>query len=218
MLVGMRKTADLVFDLDGTISDPLTGIHRSINFALNFHALDQVPEATVGGLIGPPLDEAFRALVPAADDRLIGALISRYRERYAEVGFAENSIYDGVREALRNLSDRGLTLGVCTSKREDFAERILEMFGIRSHFSFVDGGDVAIKKRQQLEALLSAGLVDRSTRMIGDRAVDILAASTNGLLSVGVLWGYGSESELREAGANVLLSEARELSQLSSAT
>jgi len=218
MLVGMRKTADLVFDLDGTISDPLTGIHRSINFALNFHALDQVPEATVGGLIGPPLDEAFRALVPAADDRLIGALISRYRERYAEVGFAENSIYDGVREALRNLSDRGLTLGVCTSKREDFAERILEMFGIRSHFSFVDGGDVAIKKRQQLEALLSAGLVDRTTRMIGDRAVDILAARTNGLLSVGVLWGYGSESELREAGANVLLSEARELSQLSSAT
>lgn len=209
----MRKTADLVFDLDGTISDPLKGIHRSVNFSLDAHGLDRVPENAVASLVGPPLDELFRALVPGADDSQIESLVVKYRERYAEVGYAENSIYQGVPEALEELSGHDLMLGVCTSKREDFAVRILEMFGIRHHFLFVDGGDVGIKKQQQLCALLSAGLVNESSRMIGDRAVDVLAAAANGMSALGVLWGYGSEHELREAGAKVLLTEVSELSQ-----
>ena len=155
--------------------------------------------------------------MPGAEDQQVASLVAKYRERYADTGYAENSIYEGVPEALDALRARNLLLGVCTSKRGDFAERILEMFGIRNRFLFVSGGDIGIRKLQQLRALLSDALVNKSSLMIGDRAVDISAAQANGMSAVGVLWGYGSEHELREAGAMTLLKHVSELSMLSRA-
>jgi phosphoglycolate phosphatase len=196
----MRQAAELVFDLDGTISDPLVGIHRSINFALTSQGLQEAQQTAVAALIGPPLDDAFRSLVSGLDERQIPALVSKYRERYAQVGFAENTLYEGIAETLVRLSDSGFTLGVCTSKRSDFAEKILELFGIRRHFAFVNGGDVGVRKAQQLEALVDAGLVRTSARMIGDRAVDILAARANGLSSIGVLWDTDPRTNCEQRG------------------
>lgn len=209
----MGRPVQFVFDLDGTISDPLIGIWRSVNFALVAHDLEEVAESDVAALVGPPLDEAFGTLVPNADDQQIETLVAKYRERYAEIGFAENSIYDGMSEVLAELSHRGVSLGVCTSKRRDFAEKILDLFGIRHHFAFVDGGDVGVRKEQQLAALIGDGSIGRSARMIGDRAADVLAARANGLSAVGVLWGYGSETELKQAGAEVLINDTSELSR-----
>ena len=213
----MAQAAQLVFDLDGTISDPLLGIARSVDFALVALGYPAVPQARVAALIGQPLDDTFRALASGASGEQLRSLVARYRERYADVGYAENSLYDGVREALRDLSDRGISLGICTSKREDFAARILEHFSIRAHFLFVSGGDVGVRKEQQLAELRVAGRVLTTSRMIGDRAVDISAARANGLSSVGVLWGYGSERELTNAGADLLLAEPTQLSQLAAA-
>jgi len=213
----MPQPAQLVFDLDGTISDPLLGILRSVNCALVAHGYSEVPRASVAALVGAPLDDVFRALVAEISDAQVRSLVANYRERYAEVGFAENSLYHGVREALLALSDQGVSLGICTTKRQDFAERILEHFGIRGHFLFVSGGDVGVRKAQQLADLRAAGSVLATSRMIGDRAVDISAARINGLSSVGVLWGYGSESELVRAGADMLLTETSQLSRLAAA-
>lgn len=210
----MRRPAQLIFDLDGTISDPLLGISRSVEFALAAHGYPEVSRASVAALIGPPLDDAFRALIADATDDEIRSLVAKYRERYADVGYAENTLYHGVREALQDLGDQGVSLGVCTSKRADFAERILERFGVREHFQFVSGGDVGVRKEQQLAGLCAAGCVRLAARMIGDRGVDITAARANGLASVGVLWGYGTERELTDAGADLLLSEPTQLSRL----
>ena len=213
----MPQPAQLVFDLDGTISDPLLGIARSVNFALAALSFPEVPQARIAALIGQPLDDTFRVLASGPSNEQLRTLVAKYRERYADVGYSENSLYDGVREALRDLSHRGVSLGVCTSKRRDFAARILELFSIRAHFVFVSGGDVGVRKEQQLAELRVAGRVLMTSRMIGDRAVDISAARANGLLSVGVLWGYGSESELTAAGADLLLAEPTQLSQLAAA-
>jgi len=210
----MHRPVDLVFDLDGTISDPLVGFHRSMNFALTAHGFESLDQDSLAAFVGPPLDETFRALIPGIDDQMMGSLVSKYRERYADVGFAECVMYAGVSEVLASLVEAGRTLGVCTSKRVDFAEKILALFGIRTLFSFVDGGDLGVRKAQQLAGLVRAGRVRSSSRMIGDRAIDILAARMSGLLSVGVLWGYGSASELQAAGADVLVSNARELSSV----
>ncbi|MFM1896110.1 MAG: hypothetical protein RLZZ385_1184 [Pseudomonadota bacterium] len=201
----------LVFDLDGTLSDPALGVYRCLNYALADAGLDVIPESAVSRYIGPPLDVSFRALAPAFDEAGIRSLVSRYRERYAEVGYRENRLYPGVAEALADLAARGIPLGVCTSKREDFAVRILEMFGLRDVFRFVDGGDVGIAKASQLGDLLAAGRIDADATMIGDRAVDILAARANGLAAVGVLWGHGSREELTEAGADLLLAGTDQL-------
>lgn len=208
------RPCDLVFDLDGTLTDPLRGISRCVNHALTCQGQEEAPEASVAALIGPPLDQIFQTLVPGASAAVVEEFVAKYRERYALLGYAENEIYDGVADALTSLSEAGLRMGVCTSKRVDFAEKILEHFGLRSHFEFVDGGDVGVSKAQQLEALRRNGWVGAHSRMIGDRAVDILAAHENGLSSVGVLWGYGSRAELAEAGADEILTEPERLLQL----
>lgn len=204
----------LVFDLDGTISDPALGIGRSINHALVTCGFAPIDDDEVSRCIGPPLDESFARLVPGADAVLVTRLVAAYRERYADVGYAENQLYPDMPPVLAQLHARGATLGLCTTKRVDFAEQILALFGLRSYFSFVSGGDIGVRKADQLRELQAAGSLAAAATMIGDRDIDILAAHENGLRSVGVLWGHGSAAELRAACPHLLLGAPGELLQL----
>jgi phosphoglycolate phosphatase len=210
----LQNVSTLIFDLDGTISDPSLGIGRCLNYALQAHGFPEVSVEQVATAIGLQLDEALCKFCPDADQATRSSLVAKYRERYAEVGYSENAIYPGVPESLKELSAAGMPMGVCTSKRRDFAEKILAMFGVLSHFRFVDGGDIGIKKREQLAGLLQSTAIDHAAVMIGDREVDISSAKANGLRSVGVLWGFGSQAELSEASADVILSSTIELGQL----
>src|SRR5262249_31487704 len=127
----MSAPPALIFDLDGTLSDPAVGIGRSINFALTELGYAPIDERDVSTYIGPPLDVSFRAITGAEAPDVIERLVAKYRERYTAVGYAENVLYPGIPEALRALCAAGQVLGVCTSKRIDYAERILELFGLR---------------------------------------------------------------------------------------
>ena len=144
-------------------------------------------------------------------------MVSKYRERYADVGYSENVPYPGVPEVLRALDAADIPLALCTSKRADFADGILSLFAIRQYFRFISGGDIGVRKVDQLASLLSDGVIAKSSTMIGDRAVDILAAKENGLNSVAVLWGYGSLEELRGVAPGALLEFPRELLALANA-
>ena len=119
--------------------------------------------------------------------------------------------YPGVPEALARLSSTGVTMGVCTTKKAEFAERILVMFGLRDHFTFVSGGDIGVRKHHQLRRLLDDGAVATDAVMIGDRASDIAAARATGLGAVAVLWGHGSLEELVGAGPDRVLGAPAEL-------
>jgi phosphoglycolate phosphatase len=160
---------------------------------------------------GPPLDHAFRSRLAGVTPEHIAELVAKYRERYAEVGFAENVIYPGIPEALYALDAAGVPLGLCTSKRADFAERILELFELSDYFRFVGGGDIGIRKSDQLAALLKRGVIAASATMIGDRSIDVVAARDNGLKSVAVLWGHGSRDELESARPDVFVESPHEL-------
>jgi phosphoglycolate phosphatase len=196
------KQQTLIFDLDGTISDPSVGISRCINFALEAFDYEAVELSAVQRMIGPPLTEIFEHFLgPLPEDRMTG-LVDRYRERYADVGYAENVIYEQIPESIDALAASGYRLGICTSKRADYARKIVEMFGLDSFFEFVDGGDVHIKKYMQLERLVAGGIDAATTIMIGDRAVDIEAAKINGIGSIGVSWGFGDLEELENACAD----------------
>lgn len=210
----MSALAFLVFDLDGTISDPAVGIGRCLNHALSRFGHPPVPETNVSAVIGPPLDHTFRSIDPSWSDNHIAELVGVFRERYAEVGYSENILYPGIPEALDALSEAGVALGLCTSKRVDFADTIVTMFGLRHHFRFLNGGDIGVKKSGQLATLLRDGTISSASIMIGDRAVDIEAARANGLASVGVLWGHGSEDELRRAGPSRILERPHRLTEL----
>jgi phosphoglycolate phosphatase len=185
-----------------------------LNHALTAYGYAEIADSDVSQHIGPPLDNVFRTLTGSASSGLIRDLVAKYRERYAEVGFAENTLYAGIPEVLASLDEQGCVLGVCTSKRSDFAEKILRRFDIRQRFSFVHGGDIGVDKTVQIRDLVLTGTIARASTMIGDRAVDINAAKRNGLGSVGVLWGHGSQTELLEAGADRILERVAELGSL----
>jgi len=189
----------IVFDLDGTLTDPMEGVQRCMNHALERQGHAPVGRDRLAELLGPPLDHALRLLTGIDEAERIRELVSTYRERYATVGYAENIVYPGVEEALSALTQAGARLGVCTSKKTEFAEKILQHFGLRGHFEFVHGGEIGIEKWQQLAELRANGRVTDGSLMIGDRAVDLHAAHRNGLRASGVLWGYGSRDELMQA-------------------
>lgn len=202
----------LIFDLDGTISDPKDGIVRSLNYALSHHGFPSQDENELSTYIGPPLDSTFKILSNSNDEQLITALVAKYRERYADVGYSENVLYDGIPEVLTQLAATPNTkLGLCTSKRVDFAEQILKMFGLRDLFSFVSGGEIGIEKWQQLGALKEQGVVSGTAVMIGDRKFDLVAGSRNGFDSAGVLWGYGSKEEVAACEAEFVFEAPVEL-------
>ena len=203
--------SDIVFDLDGTLSDPLEGIGRSINYALARFGYPELPLEALAGCIGPPLDETFPILTGNTDSAHVLELIASYRERYADIGYAENNVYEGVPAMLDSLRDRGAVLGVCTSKLPIFAERILSHFGLRDRFTFVSGGDVGVHEWQQLAALRAQNRVGDDAVMVGDRAIDIDAAHRNGLHACGVSWGFGSLDELRSAGPRYLCDEPSQI-------
>ena len=209
----MHTPPVLVFDLDGTLSDPLSGILRCMNYSLTAFGYPKVTPCEMAPFIGPPLAYSFRQITGETSDERIAEMVARYRERYGSTGYAENTLYPGISETISGLFDRGAKMGICTSKRAGFAEKILTMFGLRDCFLFVSGGG-RIRKADQLAGLLQSGTIDRTAVMIGDRAADILAARENGLSSAGVLWGYGSWTEILKARPDRILCRPEEITGL----
>jgi phosphoglycolate phosphatase len=205
------KYSSLVFDLDGTISDPSIGITGCFNYALEKHGHDKFDASYLEKYIGPPLDVAFKDLLSTDNEKEVEILIATYRERYSEVGFCENTIYTGIVDSLETLKSRGIKMGICTSKRKDFAEKVLNLFDIANYFEFVSGGDVGITKSSQLAELIHNGAIDSNAIMIGDRAIDISSARDNGLDGVGVLWGFGDYEELSNAKPVLIISSTDEV-------
>jgi phosphoglycolate phosphatase len=197
----------LLFDLDGTLSDPLVGFARSLNYALDACGLEQQDEVSFARYVGPPLDGTLAQIVGSKDPALISELVAKYREYYLDTGFKECNLYPEVVDLLQGLRASGQRMAVCTSKPEPSARKVLSHFDVLDYFEFVSGGDVGISKWQQIEALLADRSISNDAIMIGDRAVDLIAGHRNDLPSAGVLWGYGSHAELSEhAPAHLLVS------------
>lgn len=207
-----------IFDLDGTLTDPLPGMANSINYALEVHGFSPRTVQELAQYVGPPLEGALSELCGSVDDAIITKLVVSYRECYLDTGFAQNSVYDGIHSMLSELQKNGIQMGVCTSKPASTASKILSLFELDSFFDFVSGGDVGVRKSQQLGQLLETNLIDKFALMIGDRSVDISAAKSNQLCSAGVAWGYGSERELLQAAPEFQLELPADIVQLAECT
>ncbi len=202
----------LIFDLDGTLSDPKEGITKSFNYALEKLGYEpRCVDELAPLIIGPPLDDSFAQLTQSNDHNHIVDLVTAYRERYAEIGYKENTLYKNITKTIEYFTTQNIRMGVCTSKPEKFARPILEMFNLDHHFEFVSGGELGIKKHHQLADLLKNKAITQNSLMIGDRAVDITSAQKNRLQSAGVLWGYGSHQEINSAKPNHILNTIEEL-------
>jgi phosphoglycolate phosphatase len=204
----------VLFDLDGTLSDPAAGITRSLAFALDAVGRPVADPDSLRWLIGPPLLDAFAEMGLSRGD--VDRAIAAYRERYTTVGMFENVLIPGIDALLSELVDAGQRLALATSKPEPFAIGILDHFGLRDRFEVVAGATLDNRRRHKDEVVLHAlehlGLPDPgSVLMVGDREHDVVGASEHGVDTIGVLWGFGSREELELAGAKTIVESVAEL-------
>ena len=202
----MPKITNVVFDLDGTLTDPAEGILRCIQHSLTTLEIPCPPETELTRFIGPPLREVFCQLCDSADEGLVERAVTVFRERFSTIGLFENNPYPNVSQMLIDLS--GYNLYVATSKPQVYAAQILKHFSLADHFIEIHGNDLAGNlddKAELLRDLITRRHLDpQTTIMVGDRKHDVVAAWKNGVASLAVTYGYGSKEELIEAGADYL--------------
>lgn len=205
----------LLFDLDGTLTEPFEGITNSVVYALNKFGIEVTDKRTLISFIGPPLVESFEVRYGFDNAKALKA-VEYYREYFADKGIYENAVYDGIIPLLNSLKEHGKILILATSKPERFAKRILIHFGLESYFDYVAGATMDSSRVNKADvvryALETCGISDLSEAlMIGDREHDVLGAKSNSIKSLGVLYGYGSRSELQSAGADYIVDNPQEI-------
>jgi phosphoglycolate phosphatase len=198
----------LLLDLDGTLSDSRPGIEACFRHTLTELGHDAVAAGDLTWAVGPPIAVSLRRILePFGDDRVERAL-TVYRERYSSVGIYDCTVYPGVVGMLDSARDAGLTMCIATSKRRDFAERVMDYLKLRAYVRGVYGAQPGggLDRKQDLLAhiLTVEHLTAPDCVMLGDRLHDIEAAKANTIRSIGALWGYGGLEELREAGADAI--------------
>lgn len=213
----MKEYNYVLFDLDGTLTDPGEGITNSVAYALKKYGINVDDKTQLYSFIGPPLHESFEKYYGFSKEESLKA-VDCYREYYRDKGIFENSVYDGVVSLLKMLSDNGKKIILATSKPEVFAKRILEHFSLNGYFEFAAGANLdgtRTNKADVIEyALESCGITDKdSVVMVGDREHDIIGANKNGIDSIGVLFGYGSREELENAGATYIAETVEEIAK-----
>ena len=211
----MNKT-HILFDLDGTLTDPGMGITNSVMHALTHFGITVTNRSDLYRFIGPPLMDSFMEYYGLTEEQAVEA-VRVYREYFADKGWAENTVYSGIEALLADLVAAGKMLLVATSKPQIFAERILVHFGLDKYFTHICG--VALQAPRGYskadvirDALDRAGVSDLTTAvMVGDRHHDIDGAKVVGISSVGVLYGYGDREEHEAAGADAIAESVAEL-------
>lgn len=207
----------VLFDLDGTLTDPGVGITNSVAYALERYGIEVSDRSELYRFIGPPLVDSFVRYYGFAEKDAKEA-VTVYREYFTERGMFENEVYPGIPEMLASLRGAGIKPVVATSKPWPFAEKILEHFGLREYFDFVAGAELDETRTSKSDviayALETCGINPDEAVMVGDREHDILGAKANGMKSVGVLFGYGSRDELENAGADEIAADVSELGKI----
>lgn len=211
----MMKKQYLLFDVDGTLTDPMIGITKSVQYALRSYGIEVEDLSQLCCFIGPPLKDSFMEYYDFSEIQACEA-IGRYREYYQVTGIFENKVYPGIEELLKELKESGRTLITASSKPEVYVRQILEHFQLDSYFDFIGGADleeIRVQKADVIQYVMDCNRITdlEQVIMIGDREHDIQGAKKVGIESVGVLYGYGSMKELKAAGADYVIDTVENL-------
>lgn len=208
----------LLFDLDGTLTDPYEGISKCLIYALEktgFALHDEYRK-----FIGPPLTYSFVNFCGMSEKQAVEA-VKIYRERFSSIGLFENKVYDGIPELLALIKNNGVKLAVATSKPTCFSKRILDKFMLAEYFDLIIGSELngeRIEKSLVVKECLKQFAIPEEdlkyTYMIGDRKFDIIGAKENRIKSIGVEYGYAQDDELKEYGADYVVPDVKALQTL----
>ena len=205
----------IIFDLDGTLTDPAQGITNSFIHALKYFGVEIPSYETLCTFIGPPLVDTFKTQF-GFDEEKAQLGVKKYREYFADKGLFENSVYPGIENLLKELISNGKHLIVATSKPEEYSIRILEKFGLSKYFQHIFGrklDETRSKKDEVIKyALDKAGISDNSSvLMIGDRMHDIIGAHAHNIKVCAVMFGYGNLEEFKLNHADYIANNIEEL-------
>jgi phosphoglycolate phosphatase len=204
----------IIFDLDGTLSDPHRGIRNSLEYALDKLGIEARIERNYSGFIGPPLHEGFQNLFGLSVEDTERA-VYYFREYYGTKGLYENKLYAGIRELLKRIKEQGFGIHLATSKLEKYAIKVLEYHTIHDYFTVISGAAYKGKgaeKSALIKKILEKTEINREHfLMVGDKKYDVLGAKKTGVKSLGVLYGFGSKDELEKAGVDYLVNTVDEL-------
>lgn len=211
----MKEYQYILFDLDGTLTDPKEGITKAVAYALRHFGIEVEDLDSLCKFIGPPLKDSFMNFYGFSEEDALVA-VDKYREYFAPIGLFQNQVFEGVENLLKVFTERGKQLILATSKPTVYAKQILEYFHLDSYFSYIVGSELdgtRVKKGDVIAyALQEAGVEDlQKAVMIGDREHDIIGAKENGLDAAGVLYGYGSVEEFETNGADYIAATIEEL-------
>ncbi|GAB4348480.1 MAG: HAD family hydrolase [Candidatus Abyssubacteria bacterium] len=214
----MAEYAVVIFDLDGTLTDPKAGITKSIRYALSKFGIEVDNLDSLVPWIGAPLRESFKKNY-SFDDTQASQAVEYYREYFSEKGIYQNEVYPGIPELLEGLRDDGRKLVVATYKAAVFADRVLDHFGLRHHFVSVVGNTLDFDLPSKTDIVRMAlsvvpGLLKETAVMVGDREHDIIGARENAIDSIGVTYGYGTIDELKRANPTHIAASVEELRKL----
>lgn len=217
MRVAKKQYKYVLFDLDGTLTDPFEGITKCFEYSLNAFGIEVADRRELACYIGPPLRWTFHESLGFSEEQTETA-IEKYRERFSTIGLYENRLYDDTISTLQTLKSHGLTLAVATSKPLEFAEKILEKFNILQFFDFVGGAEMdnsRSKKEEVIAYVLEKMQVADTLQavMIGDRMYDIEGARRFGIETIAVLSGYGSREEFEQHNAAYIAENLHDILQ-----
>lgn len=208
----MSKT--ILFDLDGTLTDPKEGITKSVQYSLSKFKIEEPDLANLEKFIGPPLKDSYTKYYSFTEEQSIVA-IEYYREYFSKKGMLQNCVYNGIPELLCELKNRGYILAVVTSKPTFFAKQILEYFKLDQYFAIIIGSNMdntRTDKAEVIETVLKElNSKNRNIIMVGDRKHDLIGAEKNSIQKVGVLFGYGNRIELENESPDYIAENIDEL-------
>lgn len=208
---------NILFDLDGTITDPFLGIMKAVAYSLNSFdiRINGLDELTV--FIGPPLDESFQKYYGMNEEKSWQA-VEKYREYYSQIGLFENEVYEGMEDFLKSLIDSGKDLYICTSKPYIFAKKIIEHFGLTKYFKGIYGAELDGTRKNKKDViaycLQQEQLNVDDCLMVGDRKHDVIGAHLIRIQCVGVLYGYGSKEEFENNDCEYIAKNLKELKEV----
>ena len=210
-----RRYDAVLFDLDGTLTDPYEGITKSVAYALGQFGIEVRDRSTLKRFIGPPLVDSFRDFYGFSEEDARLA-VTHYRTYYTRDGIFDNRVYPGVPELLQCLQQAGIRILLATSKPEVFARQILEHFGLLPYFDFISGALLPRGRDRKAEVVahaLADGGLPAGARpvMVGDRFHDVEGAAACGIPAIGVLYGFGTREELLGTGAVAVVQTPGEL-------
>lgn len=206
---------NILLDLDGTLTDPKIGIHSCIRYAMEKMGQPLADDTDLDWTIGPPLKASFIQLLNSTEDALAEQALAFYRERFSTIGLYENELYPHVIETLKALVERDYNLYLATAKPQVFAIRILEHFKLLDYFTKPYGSELTGERTNKGDLihyiLQQEQLVPEHCMMVGDREYDILGARRNGIETIAVTYGYGTDTEIAQAAPKLQIRQFAEL-------